>query len=304
MVFFYNESMSMINIIGAACMDILISSVDRDTFFSGKQKVDTIRMYPGGDALNEALILSHFKADTKLISVLGDDQTGRFLLGHMKAENLAYNEDILKKKMETYLSLVMVDQNGERTFVGNRNGSLRKLDLSHIRIDEDAKIVCLASVFISEKLRNEELCDLFTSIKKKGKILCADCSTPKHGETLKEMDCLRYVDHFFCNETEAAALCETKDVSEMDLLFKEHGVNAYIKCGEKGCYHDGRYFHGTPLKHVVDTTGAGDSFAAGFLLSLSKGGSIEGCIRQGNEFGRKACEYLGATEWIKHEECA
>ena len=304
MVFFYNEVMSMIDIIGAACMDILISSVDRDTFFSGKQKVDTIRMYPGGDALNEALILSHFKADTKLISVLGDDLTGRMLLEHMRAEDLAYNEDILKKEMETYLSLVMVDENGERTFVGNRNGSVRRLDLSHIRIDEDAKIVCLASLFISEELKDAELCTLFSSIKEKGKILCADCSTPKHGETVDQMNCLRYVDHFFCNQTEAAALCGCDDVAMMDRIFREHRINAYIKCGEKGCFHDGRYYTGRPADKVVDTTGAGDSFVAGFLLSLAKGGSIEECIGQGNEFGRKACGFLGATEWIKHEECA
>mgnify|MGYP002621857542 CR=1 FL=1 len=71
-VFFYNNCMSTVNVIGAACMDILVSSVDRETFFSGKQKTNSIRMYPGGDALNESLILSHFGVDTRLIGVLGD----------------------------------------------------------------------------------------------------------------------------------------------------------------------------------------------------------------------------------------
>ena len=65
--------MSEINVIGAACMDILLYPVDRESFFSGKYKTDHIRMYPGGDALNETLILGHFKADTKLIAILGDD---------------------------------------------------------------------------------------------------------------------------------------------------------------------------------------------------------------------------------------
>ncbi len=63
--------MSKINVIGASCIDIPISNIDKNDFFSNKHKVDQIKMSYGGDALNEAVVLSHFRADTRLISVLG-----------------------------------------------------------------------------------------------------------------------------------------------------------------------------------------------------------------------------------------
>ena len=292
--------MSEINVIGAACMDILLYPVDRESFFSGKYKTDHIRMYPGGDALNETLILGHFKADTKLIAILGDDLPGKQLLAIMEAGNVSHREDILRREIETYLSIVCVGQDGERTFVGNKDGSLRKLKLEDIVIDEDCRIVSFASLFISEDLNDTQLEELFSRIKRKGKILCVDCSTPKHNETIEDMRCLRHADYFFCNKSEAASLTGTDDVEEMAKRFNSCGVNAIIKCGRDGAYHKGRYYATEPVI-PLDTTGAGDSFVAGFILALSQGKNFDECLRTANRFGQKACRYLGATEWIKYE---
>ncbi|MBQ6559531.1 MAG: carbohydrate kinase family protein [Erysipelotrichaceae bacterium] len=292
--------MSKVNVIGAACMDILISPVDQESFFSGKYKAEHIRMLPGGDALNEALILSHFKVDTKLITVLGDDLLGLQLLSVIKEGNVSYNDNIMKNEIETYISIVCVDDAGERTFVGNRNGSVRKLRLEDIQIDDDAEIVSFASLFISEYLNDPELEIIFSKIKRKGKILCVDCSTPKHQEKLFDMHCLRYADYFFCNRKEAEMLTDETDPESMYQCFEKHGVNAIIKCGSKGTYYRSRLFDTEPVI-PVDTTGAGDSFVAGFISGLLKKKTIEECISHGNRFGAKACAYLGATEWIKYE---
>ena len=48
----------------------------------------------------------------------------------------------------------------------------------------------------------------------------------------------------------------------------------------------------------VDTTGAGDSFAAGFIYGLSQGWSLEESARFGNECGARAVQQIGATTWI------
>ncbi len=292
--------MSEINVIGAACMDILLYPVDRESFFSGKYKTDHIRMYPGGDALNEALILGHFKADTKLIAILGDDLPGKQLLAIMEAGNVSHREDILRREIETYLSIVCVSQDGERTFVGNKDGSLRKLQPEDIAIDDDCRIVSFASLFISEYLNDLQLEELFSQIKRKGKILCVDSSTPKHNETLEDMRSLRHADYFFCNKSEAASLTGTDDVEEMAKRFADCGVNVIIKCGRDGAYHQGRFYETEPIL-PIDTTGAGDSFVAGFILALSQGKNIDDCLRSANRFGQRACRYLGATEWIKYE---
>ncbi|MBR4462271.1 MAG: carbohydrate kinase family protein [Erysipelotrichaceae bacterium] len=292
--------MSKVNVIGAACMDILIYPVDQESFFSGKYKAEHIRMLPGGDALNEALILSHFKADTKLITILGNDLLGHQLLTVLQEGDVSCSDPVLKDDIETYISIVCIDEKGQRTFVGNRNGSVRKLKAEDIRIDDDCEIVSFASLFISESLNDQKLEVLFSEIKRKGKILCVDCSTPKHQEKIWDMRCLKHADYFFCNQQEAESLMDQNDLYEIDKCFHENGVNAIIKCGSNGAFYQNKMYATDPIV-PVDTTGAGDSFVAGFITGLLKNETIEECIMDGNRFGAKACAYLGATEWIKYE---
>lgn len=292
--------MSKINVIGASCIDILISNIDKNDFFSNKHIVDQIKMSFGGDALNESVVLSHFKADTKLISVLGNDDAGKRVLEYLKAKNVSYNSNIIDNDIETYISLVFVEENGERTFVGNKNGSVRKLKYEDIHIDDDCEIVSFASLFISPELDNKVLNKLFKKIKDRNIVLCVDCSTPKNNENVYDMTCLKYSDYFFCNESEAKALCRTDNIEEIYTIFKENGINAIIKCGSKGAYFNNKYYETDTLNNMVDSTGAGDSFVAGFVLGLYEDKPIEECIKQGNLFGYKACEYLGATDWINH----
>ena len=51
----------------------------------------------------------------------------------------------------------------------------------------------------------------------------------------------------------------------------------------------------------IDTTGAVDSFAAGFMSALLAGRSVIECAKEGNRYGAKAVQYVGATEWLRHE---
>ena len=64
---FYNEIMAKINVIGAACIDLLISGYDKHLLFSNKYKVDDINTYLGGDGLNQAIVLNYLNNDVKLM---------------------------------------------------------------------------------------------------------------------------------------------------------------------------------------------------------------------------------------------
>ena len=82
---------------------------------------------------------------------------------------------------------------------------------------------------------------------------------------------------------------------------KEMGAgHVIVKCGSRGAYYDGRYYPAGQCQ-VIDTTGAGDSFVAGFIKSLSENKPIEECIRVANLFGGKACAFAGASTWLDKE---
>ena len=224
--------MSKINVLGASCIDILVKGIDKEQFFSGKYKAEEIRTYFGGDGLNETLVLKFLGQEVSFNTLLGNDVYGKMILSHMEEEGILTDLCVTKDDIDTYLSLVFIDKNGERTFVGADNGSLRLYDLPYVKIDDDCEIVSFASLFISKKLNNESYTSLFHQIKESGKILCADCSNTKHDEDARDLPYLSFIDHFFCNETEAKALCHNEDIYECEKILYDMGIkDVIIKLG-------------------------------------------------------------------------
>ena len=294
--------MSKINVIGASCIDLLVSYVDIDKFFSGTYKVDNIKASYGGDALNQSVVLNKLNNDVRLITIVGDDTYGKDIINFLDNRNIQYNHNIIQKDIETYISLVFIQNNGERLFVGNKNGSVRKLDLNHIEIDKDCEIVSFGSLFISNELNDEKLSKLFKEIKDRNIKLFVDCSNPKNNESVFNLNCLKYMDYLFMNLKEAKALTNLNNIDEIYDLFIENGVkNLIIKCGADGAYYNHEYYPAIKLDKVIDTTGAGDSFVSGFIHSIANNSSIEQAIEFGNKLGNYACRHIGSNSWVDIE---
>ena len=101
----------------------------------------------------------------------------------------------------------------------------------------------------------------------------------------------------FANESEAAQLTGMADFDDQMLDLGKQFTHVVIKRGRFGAVLGGR--NGTsisrsaPLVDVVDTTGAGDAFAAGFIASLMKGESHEICLEAGIAGGARAVQFVG-----------
>ena len=100
-------------------------------------------------------------------------------------------------------------------------------------------------------------------------------------------------------------LLETATVEEAAADLLSAGVGTVvIKCGAKGCYirNQEQELWVAPEERVtcVDTTGAGDSFAAGFIKEISENKTVEEAIETANECGSRSCEYIGTTTWLEH----
>lgn len=293
-------------IIGAGIIDVIACPVNPDVFTVGSQPAEEIRMTTGGDALNEATILARMGKKVQLETVIGRDKAGEFLIEHCKKNHIFIEDSCIKKDLSTGINLVLVTRDGERHFVTNPYGSLRALELGdiHMPFPESAKIICFASVFVFPKLKTKELEAIFSQAKKQGKILCADMTTCKNQETLADMaPAFQYLDYLIPNAKEAMLLTRTETVEAAGYALLSAGVkHVVIKNGKEGCLiftKDGIKKVATrPSDHCIDTTGAGDSFVAGFLAALAEDKTIEECAAYGNECGRKAVEVVGATEWI------
>ena len=295
-------------IIGAAIIDILARPVTPDVFLSGSQPVKEVRLSYGGDALNEAVVLARFGKRVELFTKVGGDDAGKQVLAFLKSEGVYTDCIKIEDGLETGTNVVLVDARGERYFLTNPQGSLRKLARQDIEpyLEDAADLVCFAGMFVSPLLDIAAMEQIFCRIKSKpGRMLAADMTKAKNGERLKDLEkLLPYIDYLFPNEEEIALLTGEQDAAVNARLLVEAGVGcAVVKCGSRRCLirtrTDTYSIPAYPVREAVDSTGAGDCFAAGFLWALSEGMELEACGRFACAAASCAVEQLGATAGIR-----
>jgi len=299
--------MKKVAVVGAAIVDILVSEADESVFRTGSSPTGGIRMSYGGDALNEAIVLRHLGVPVRLETVIGDDEAGKSVLQKMVAAGLDTDGVQIRKGLRTGINVVLIDHTGERSFLTDPAGSLRQLGMEDITlpVPKDIGILSLASMFVSPLLGTQEMETLFRQAKAQGIITCADMTRCKNGETPEVMaPVLQYVDYLLPNESEAARLTgfETAEAAA-DALHHAGAGTVIVKCGAKGCYvktaERSFWTEAEPDIPCVDSTGAGDSFAAGFLCGLAQDLPLEDCITLANRCGAKAVQQVGATAWTE-----
>lgn len=296
-----------VTVIGPAIIDVLAGPVHPNVFQIGSQPMENIKLSFGGDALNESIVLARLGKRVELVSKLGQDEAGARVLDYLRTNNVSVDSVMVEQGLETGMNIVLIDSAGERHFLTNPKGSLRKLTEKDVEpfIDKAANIICFASMFISPLLDIVAMEHLFKRIKQKpGRVLVVDLTKAKHGERLEDLRrLLSYVDYILPNEEEIALLTGERDPYVNAELLINAGVSCVvIKRGTQGClirFKDDVYqIPAYPVKHSVDTTGAGDCFAGGFLWGLSEGLPLVECGRFACAVASCSVEHVGATEGI------
>lgn len=302
-------------IIGAAIADIPLFGLSADPFQAHSTPLERIAMQAGGDAANEALMLARLGHPPALISVLGQDAPGDFVLDTLRRGGVDTSLVAREEGLDTGINIVLVRDDGERSFITSRSGSLRRLSAEHIwpalrsPALSGAKIACLASFFVSPMLPGAQIAALFDALKAKGLLLCADSTHPKNGETLADVaPALARLDYFFPNAEEAALLTGTEDPdAAADALLLCGVGHVALKLGAKGCLlaspEQRHWIPAVPAERCVDTTGAGDTFAAAFIAALLEGRCFADCGRFACAAASLCVESVGAAggAWTRAE---
>jgi len=296
--------MKRFTIIGAAHLDALVEGVDEAiALHAGSCAAEQIRLGFGGDALNEAVALSRLGGEVDLIGKVGLDAGGAMVLEYCRAAGVNTEHIRQEEGLRTALNIVLIDRDGERSFITDPQSSLRALSLDDVlpHVTTMAPIVCFASIFVSPKFTPEKMKALFRAIKANDSMLCADTTKRKNNEKLADLTgFLPYIDVLFTNFEEAKLLSDKDSVEEVAQDFRRHGVNCVvIKTGGSGCYIDSpevmTIVPACKCHTCVDTTGAGDNFAAGFLFARAHGASLLNSARFANAIASICVEHVGAT---------
>ena len=163
-------------------------------------------------------------------------------------------------------------------------------------------MVSLASLFRPPLEDFGDIRALIRAAKEAGAIVCADTKLPlREALSLDGLgDALSLVDYLFPNEKEAAYYTGKDSFPEMARALTARGVkNVVVKAGPLGCFVRGGgeefALPAVPVENVVDTTGAGDNFVAGFISGVLAGASLRGCAERGLRQAASAITHTGGA---------
>ena len=270
--------------------------------FGSKIDVEDIVFSSGGGGTNTAATFAKQGFKTAFCGAVGDDIMGREILRELKEMKIDTRFVSVKKEKHTNQSIIVSTTGDERTILVYRGASellckddfpFGKLKARWFYLAPIAGLLSRPSESSSET-RSEGGSDLFEDIidyahKNKIKIAAnpAKQQLSLPAEKLKEI--FLKVDILFLNQEEASFLTKIPFDNEVEIFRKVDeicpGIAVMTKGGEGVVASDGKYLYSAkpdPNRKVVDTTGAGDSLASGFLAEFIRtNGDIESAIQFG-----------------------
>lgn len=273
--------------IGQAVADIVVRSVDRLPLAGTAEPVEQLQLLSGGCAANTAAVLAKLGAEVRLAALIGRDTLGDALLADLQTAGVRLDAVVRQADVPTSAAIVLVAATGQRSFF-YRTGGNERLANRHVddAVLKSARIVHVGGAM---KLLNLDLAELMGRAKSFGCITSLDTDWDINGRWMKKLDgALPAIDYLMSNDEEAAMLTGKSNPREAaaDLLLRGPKAVA-VKRGERALLATKDGISEVPAcrVEVLDTTCAGDAFAAGFLLGVSRGLPLEQSLRLGNAAG-------------------
>ena len=267
----------------------------------------------GGSAANTIVGVANLGARAAYIGKVRDDQIGRLYSHDIRAAGVAFETMPAAGGPATGCSYILVTPDGERT-MNTWLGAAQELTPGDI---DAAQVAASSMVYLEGYLWDP----------KSAKEAFVKAATIAHGAgrkvalTLSDSFCVdRYRDEFldlmrsrtvdlvFANEAELHSLYQTSD---FDTALKQLRLDTslgVVTRSEKGCVVASRdgvvAVPAFPIDKMVDTTGAGDLFAAGFLFGLVRGAGHENAGRLGALAAAEVIQHIGARPQVSLKELA
>ncbi len=289
--------------------DVVVRPVDHWPELGSLQFVSGLDVHSGGCALNTGIALHALGWEVRVEGQVGDDILGDYLLRVVKRHGMA-TSGIRRVSAGTAGSVALVTSGGERTFL-HYIGSNR-IDQAGLKAWQrlpSARHLHVGGAFLLPGLDGEPMADMLQTAHGMGMTTSVDTAYDFSGQW---MDLIRpvlpHVDYFLPSYLEAKAMTGESDPERQARHLLEAGVQTVgIKLGDQGALiatQPGgpggfRAWPVAPLKvAVVDTTGAGDSWVAGFLDGVLRGWGLPAAALWGNAEGAACVQATGASTGV------
>ena len=252
----------------------------------------------GGSVANSVVGLSQLGNDVGFIGKVNDDELGNKYEDGLKKEKVKYFYSKKKEKIPTGTCLILITPDSERTMV-TFLGIAGKINENDIDIEaiKESEMTFFEGYLWDEGYPKKAFEKAIKNSKKTAMSLSDKFCVDRHKVNFLDL-VKNSLDITFANEQEILSLIDTKNFEDVITFGKNLGKLIVITRGEKGSVainnEEVAEFGIQKNLKIVDLTGAGDLFAAGFLHGYINNKSLKQCLEKGTEMSSKIIQVIGA----------
>jgi sugar/nucleoside kinase (ribokinase family) len=277
-----------------------------------QQTMSHLHEVAGGSAANTMAGLASLGGKGLFLGKVSDDRLGKVFADSMAATGVKFHNGSSKTSASTASSMIAVTPDGQRS-MNTFLGACREMVPDDV--DEEqvgaARLLYIEGYLWDEENAKQASRKAIAAVKGAGGRVALTLSDPFcvgrfRDEFLHLLD--KDVNILFANEEEAKALFEVEDFEGVVAGAKKWGGTAALTRSAKGCViveessvHE---ILAAPVTRVIDTTGAGDQFAAGFLYGMTHGKGLPDCGRLGALAAAEVISHYGARPETSLKELA
>ena len=252
----------------------------------------------GGSVANSIVGLSQLKNDVGFVGKISDDIFGNKYEKGLKEENVKFFYFKRKESLPTGTCLILVTPDSERTmctFLGVA-GKINENDIDS-KVISNADLIFLEGYLWDEGEPQKAFEKAINNSKKTAMSLSDKFCVERHRSHFIDL-VKNKLDIIFANEDEMISLTQSQNFNEVVDYVKQIKKNFIITRGEKGAIsiNNGKILEVGIKKNlkILDLTGAGDLFAAGFLHGYINNFTQSECLEKGTELSSKVIQQFGA----------
>ncbi|GIU89279.1 MAG: ribokinase-like domain-containing protein [Acidimicrobiia bacterium] len=258
----------------------------------GADVVSEITRHRRGSAANTAAVVARLGGRARFVGRVGPDHVGERLIAELAATGVDCRGP---RGGRTGTVVVVVEPGGERTMFSDRRGAADLEDVDEAWLDGVAVLHVPYYAFGGGRLGDVAL-HLMRAARRRGAMVSIDPSTvtmldERFAALVRDVE----PDVVLCNEDEAEALgVSASGLPGAKLVVVKQGPAPVLLRGSTIAE-----VPTPPVRDVVDTTGAGDAFAAGFLLAIVRGADPVDAVRAGQAAAACVIRGAGADAWVE-----
>ncbi|MET8352531.1 sugar kinase [Micromonospora sp. NPDC005206] len=284
---------------GVLILDVLGRPFDAIPTAQNSTFIDEITASVGGTGGITAAALARLGVPTSVGGAVGDDTLGEILLARLASFGVDVSAVAKLDGVATSASILPIRTNGERPALHVPGASLAVTrETLEAPVGNDVRWFHFAGALRMPKVDGGPAAEMLKALRARGTVTSSDVlgtRTPNSGQLLEQV--LPHLDYFMPNLAEGQVITGEQTPERVADVLVTRGVGCIVlKLGEDGCLvrtADVEFRVPAAPAKVIDTTGCGDSFSAGFIAARMEGLDLETAARWGSATAGLVIERLG-----------